>query len=311
MPAGRDAAPEVPSVSTAERRKVGRPSQRAQPFKGRTTPDGRAQRNSEQPQQEQMRLPRSSSSKLIVPRIDGRGAAAGERQRQAKQALEEAIRDSKAAFERQKPRLAPAGGKTHRTIWADRQQQSQECTFWAATLHDAVNEGIDHCVPEPLLESAVQRILELEERAKEEEAAAQLVQEARMAIAAIPIKTPVTKQGSKAALRAAKASRLPLNEGSVVQLKGLADVSGITMGYIDVNLAKYDGRKGRVSKQPPPWVIKAVGAKAGEQAELAPRLEEVGGLVPILLESRSTDAHRHRGVWLAVPPANLKVISGA
>lgn len=131
-----------------------------------------------------------------------------------------------------------------------------------------------------------------------------------MAIAATPIKTPFTRAGSKAAMRAAAAQRVPLGEGSVVQLKNLDGVCGMTMGCFDVSLEKYNGRKGRVSKEPPPWVIKAVGAKAGEQGVANARQEELGGLVPVLLESRSTDAERHRGVWLAVPPSNLKVLSG-
>lgn len=138
---------------------------------------------------------------------------------------------------------------------------------------------------------------------------AEKVYEARVAIAAAPIKTPVTKQGSQAALRAAAHGRNPLSEGSVVQLKGLEDVSGITMNAFDVNLAQYNGRRGRVSKDPPAWVIKAVGAKAGEQGALDKRQEQLGGLVPVLLESKITDVERHRGVWVAVPAANLKVLS--
>lgn len=98
-------------------------------------------------------------------------------------------------------------------------------------------------------------------------------------------------------------------EGSIVQLKGLDDVTGISMGAFDVNLAKFNGRKGRVSKDPPPWVIKAVGARAGEHGTVEKRQEELGGLIPILLDSRPTDVERHRGVWLAVPPTNIKVIS--
>lgn len=123
-----------------------------------------------------------------------------------------------------------------------------------------------------------------------------------------PIKTPVTKQGSKAAIRAAAAQRVPLGEGSIVQLKGLDDVVGISMNAFDVNLGKYNGRKGRVSKEPPPWVVKAVGARAGEQGSTDARQQELGGLVPVLLDSRPTDAERHRGVWVAVPPANLKIL---
>ena len=129
-----------------------------------------------------------------------------------------------------------------------------------------------------------------------------------MAIAAAPIKTPVTKQGSKAAQRAAMAQRVPLGEGSIVQLKGLEDVTGISMNTFDVNLGKYNGRKGRVSKEPPPWVVKAVGAKAGEQGTADVRQHELGGLVPVLLDSKITDAERHRGVWVAVPACNLKIL---
>ena len=137
---------------------------------------------------------------------------------------------------------------------------------------------------------------------------AKLAQDARIAIATTPIKTPVTKQGSKSAIRAAAAQRNPLGEGSYVQLKGLEDVTGISMNAFDVNLGKFNGRKGRVSKEPPPWVVKAVGAKAGDQGTTDARQQELGGLVPVLLDSKITDVERHRGVWVAVPAANLKVL---
>jgi hypothetical protein len=58
-------------------------------------------------------------------------------------------------------------------------------------------------------------------------------------------------------------------------------------------------------------VIKAVGSKAGEVAEpSAPKLHASGGLVPILLDARKTDHqdYKHQGFWVAVPPANLKVL---
>ena len=95
-----------------------------------------------------------------------------------------------------------------------------------------------------------------------------------------------------------------------VQLKGLEGVCGLYWNYFDINLEQYNGRKGRVAKEPPPWVIKAVGATAGEQAEATKRQKDLGGLVPILLDCRSTDPPeaRHKGIWLALPPSNLKVI---
>ena len=214
---------------------------------------------------------------------------------------------SKTARDRT-PKSKPHGHLTHRDVVTSRAQHAHECTVWAAALHEAVMAGIDEGISDALLESGVQRILELEKEAEVEAAKARVAAEARVALAAVPIKTPVTKQGSAAAKRAASAGRLPLGEGSLVQLKNLDGVCGLSHGCFDVNLEEFNGRKGRVSKQPPPWVIKAVGCKAGEGSNSARILHDSGGLVPVLLDSRSTDADRHRGVWVAVPPANLKVL---
>ena len=91
-------------------------------------------------------------------------------------------------------------------------------------------------------------------------------------------------------------------------MKGLEEMSGITLGTLDVRLDKFNGRKGRVSKEPPPWVIKAVGKDLETQGATNERLASLGGLVPVLLEPRNTDIDRHRGLWVAVPPSNLKVL---
>lgn len=139
-------------------------------------------------------------------------------------------------------------------------------------------------------------------------AQAKAAHEARLAIASMPIKTPVTRVGSKAQHRAKSASRVPLGEGSIVQLKDLEDMSGISRGCLDVRLDKYNGRKGRVSKEPPPWVIKAVGKDLETKGATNERLASLGGLVPVLLEPRNSDADRHIGIWVAVPPSNLKVL---
>ena len=95
----------------------------------------------------------------------------------------------------------PAGGKTHRDVAAERSRQSHACSHWAATIQDAVNDGIDAQLPDAVLSAGVQRIMELEEEAAEEEAAAKLALEARIAIAVAAVKTPFTKPGSKAARR--------------------------------------------------------------------------------------------------------------
>jgi hypothetical protein len=103
-----------------------------------------------------------------VPRIDAAAVMAGERLRQCKRNLEEAIQNSKLAFERSKAKLASGAkeGLTHRTLQDQRQKQSTLCQYWATTIQDAINEGIDVDLPESLLQSGVMRIMELEEQAK-------------------------------------------------------------------------------------------------------------------------------------------------
>jgi hypothetical protein len=241
-----------------------------------------------------------------VGRIDAKGVAQAERQRQARHVLEDALDQSWASKPKKTKQTA---GLTHRDVWAEKTLKAQQAADWAATLQTAVLEGVDNGVDDALLEKGVQRILELEQQVKEEAAAATEVAEARVKLASMPVKTPVTKKGSAAAKRAAAAGRQPLGEGSLVQLKDLQGVTGIRMGCFDINLEEYNGRKGRVSREPPPWTIKAIGSKAGEQGGSESQvLHNSGGLIPVLLDSRSTDADRHRGVWLAIPPANIKVL---
>ena len=271
----------------------------------------------------------------VIPMIDGRAAAAAERQRTARRLIEDCMAGSNVARHR-KPKPAPMGGMTHRDVMTERQLHARECSGWAAKLHEAIQDGIDNGLPDQLLEGGVARILELEEVAQQQQHAAQKVVEAREALRATPIKTPVTRQRSNAARRAAAAQRQPLSEGSLVQLKGLENACGLSNGVFDVPLNEYNGRKGRVSKDPPPWVIKAVGLEAGcelsgsgdeagtadggaapaPNATLSPRLQHGQAtpeglgleLVPVLLDSRSTDADRFRGVWVAVPHANIRVL---
>ena len=200
---------------------------------------------------------------------------------------------------------------THRNVVTERQGASQACTDWARMLQDAVNEGIDNGVPDGVLEGAIKRIFELEQQAAEQAEIARVANESRQALAQTEIRTPVTKLSSGAAKRAAAAGRNPLMEGSVVQLKGLEGVCGLYWNYFDINLEQYNGRKGRVAREPPPWVIKAVGNSAGEaHKEASGRMQQLGGLVPVLLDCRSSDSAeaRHRGIWIAVPPNNLKVL---
>ena len=303
-----------------------------------------------------------ASSSRLVPGLDMAGAAAAERKRGARKHIEICLSSSSNTKARRRP--APAAGMTARDVLTERQNHAKECQTLAAELQAAVQDGIDQGVPDELLESGVQRILELEACAAEEVLAAQNALEARAALRATPIKTPVTRTGSNAARRAAAAARCPLGEGSLVQLKGLDSVIGLTGGVFDVDLGEYNGRKGRVSKEPPPWVIKAIpvgaaprgGTAAACDGEASDRtrasiaggsltgtdpsvvasatasrtlnaLEDLSDasdgpigltaaaqpiagleLIPVLLDSRHGDVDRFRGVWVAVPAANLKVL---
>ena len=108
------------------------------------------------------------------------------------------------------------------------------------------------------------------------------------------------------AIKESNTKRLRRVEG---QVRGLQKMSGLSYnGNFDAPLAPYEGRKGRVSRNPPAWVIKAAAepviSHAGGTATIATPI----ALVPVLLDSRSPDRDRGQGVWLAVPPENLKVL---
>lgn len=65
----------------------------------------------------------------------------------------------------------PIGGLTHRTVLAEKAQQSHACLALAASIQEAVNDGIDHGVSDDMLSAGVARIMELEEQAAHETAA--------------------------------------------------------------------------------------------------------------------------------------------
>ena len=249
------------------------------------------------------------------------------------QLLEEALHGSGAANTTRKPKVQ--GGLTHRVN--EGTNAARECTDWAAQLEAAVGEGIDIGLPDSLLTVAVQRVLELQQQAAEQAAAAKVASAARAALVATPIRTPRSSEWRVSAtspphsrrqsrkgsivdgpeLRAAPSS-LVLREGSLVQLCGLEGVCGLTYhGYYDASLGEYNGRKGRVSRDPPAWVIKAAAepttmsdgdAKAGARGAGPGVASTSQHLVPVLLDSRSTDKDRGHGIWVAVPPENLKVL---
>ena len=111
-------------------------------------------------------------------------------------------------------------------------------------------------------------------------------------------------------------STLLMREGSLVQLRGLLGMSGLSYnGNFDAPLAPYEGRKGRVSRSPPAWVIKAapepviISEGGGDANQATATIATPAALVPVLLDSRSTDRDRGQGVWLAVPPENLMVLN--
>jgi hypothetical protein len=214
--------------------------------------------------------------KPVVPILRSAEAAAHERQRQATRDIEHAMKGSQSL--REIPRAPVGENDTARAIVTERQQHAKQLSDWAVRLEQALRNGLDANVPDELLQPGLMRISELEEQAAEEEAAAQAAAEARAALAAQPL-------GSVA--------HLP--EGTLVKLRNFTSEVGLYQGCFDVNLSKYNSRMGRVTTHAPPWVIKAPGG-SGE------------GLIPILLDSRSTDGDRSRGVWLAVPSEHLRAL---
>ena len=77
---------------------------------------------------------------------------------------------------------------------------------------------------------------------------------------------------------------------------GCSDQELMANQKLNANLQKYNGRLGRVVDDPPPWLITST-SSTGAAWE---------GLIPVLLESRSTDRDRSNGLWVAVPAANLR-----
>ena len=313
--------------------------------------------------------------RIIVPRIDSQAAAAEERKRQARKQIEFAMEASDAMKSRKPKAGEQGGGLTARMTQGS--QRSQECSDLAAALEAAVREGIDQGLDDHILMAGVTRVLELQQRAAEQAAAAKEAYEARAALAAAPIRTPrsrewrafggstprdntrhaaaspflrassdgnwsmggrrpqqlasgVGREGKECssvdgashvgarrsgktprASTARASSSLMMREGSLVQLRRLEGMSGISYsgyGNFDASLAQYNGRKGRVSRDPPAWVIKAAPEPSSRPAGADAQGASPAALVPVLLDSRSTDRDRGQGVWLALPPENLMVL---
>lgn len=284
----------------------------------------------------------SRTAPRVVAPINATAAAQQERVRQGARLLEAAIAASFTRARRSPSKLSNLGGLTARMT--EGHTNARECSDWAKQLEVAVHEGIELGLADELLTAAVQRILELEVEAAEQAASSKQAAESRAALAAVPIRTPrdvkewkvfATPRDGRSthrtgASKGGRDGRTPreladersamgvLREGSLVQLQGLEGACGLTYhGYYDASLGEYNGRKGRVSRDPPAWVIKAqpaapAAAEAGgggpaAKADVA-AAPPAAALVPVLLDSRSTDRDRGSGVWVAVPPQNLKVL---
>ena len=140
----------------------------------------------------------------------------------------------------------------------------------AEFLERALREGLENGVHDAMLERGLVRLSEIEEG----RASGARAKQEKEAIRAMPVKPTLFR------------------EGSLVKLHGLS--KGVSSGSFDVALQQYNGRMGRVVEDPPGWLMKASGGSKEE------------GLVAVLLDSRSTDRDRSRGVWVAVPPSHLK-----
>ena len=166
--------------------------------------------------------------------------------------------------------------ESHRAAAMERQRYAIERIDWAMKgnnkleLENALHEGLENGVHDTILERGLVKISEIEERAQAELSD----REQKEVIRGMPLK--------------------PLfREGSLVKLYGLS--KGVSSGTFAVALQQYNGRMGRVVEDPPAWLMKASGGSKDE------------GLVAVLLDSRSTDKDRSRGVWVAVPPSHLKI----
>ena len=171
--------------------------------------------------------------------------------------------------------------ESNRAAADERRRRAKENIDWAmkhaepgqlgvALLERVLQEGLSQGVEDAVLERGLVRVCELEEN----ERAAVVAEQEKRAIAAMPVNERLFR------------------EGSLVKLQGLS--KGVGSGAFEVALAKYNGRMGRVVEDPPAWLMKASGGSTDR------------GLVAVLLDSRSTDRDRSRGVWVAVPPAHLK-----
>jgi hypothetical protein len=104
-----------------------------------------------------------------VPCIDAHAVSFGERQRQCQQDLEEAIQNSQAVREQTKPitRACKEGVGRQTLVPAQKLSTRRWCQHWVTTLEAAVSDGIEVDLPDSLLLSGVQRILEIERQAKQ------------------------------------------------------------------------------------------------------------------------------------------------
>lgn len=177
---------------------------------------------------------------------------------------------------------AGAAQESQRAAVTERQLAAKKLGDWAVRLEKALHEGLDTGVPDSVLEKGMIRVSELEEEAAEQRKAAEAAALARQALAAMPTKSA---QGA-------------FREGVLVKLHGLKDHVGLQQGTFDVSMVKYNGRMGRVVEHAPSWLMKAHGGST----------ERDNALVAVLLDSRSTDRDRANGVWVAVPPDNLRVM---
>ena len=260
------------------------------------------------------------------------------KRRQAQDVINDLMERSAAAAAKSRAATSRGGGLTHRMM--EGSANAQTYTALATQLEAAVRDGIDLGIADADLIDPVSRVLELQGQAAEQAAAANEAAQARSVLAAQPIRTPraaewrafgtprstrppVTQHahpfqsGYPTAVRSSRRASSPakapaaappaeappalMREGSLVQLRGLDGASGLSYsgyGNFDVHLGQYNLRKGRVSRDPPPWVIKAATTSKSVAA----------ALVPVLLDSRSTDRDRGAGIWVAVPPEYLRVL---
>ena len=153
-------------------------------------------------------------------------------------------------------------------------------------LEAALRQGLEAQVPDDVLKAGLVRVAELQEEEQKK-----LADEKRA-------RDEVIAAARATASHQWKSSLLP-RDGSLVKLCGLREGQG-PCGYPPhCNLEPYNGRMGRVARDPiPAWRVKAISSTVSTAPDQ---------LVCVHVGAKCSDEDRHNGLWLMVPLGSIEV----